>query len=157
MQRHTRWKVAVALLTGLGYCGTAGADPGNTETEDPFHGGFPDGEYATGLRLPAPTLGYLKKGGKQRIGGLAPRAAILDPVLTTQFSHDVTTATVATPTKNLATNTRFSFSYIPAGGADHFGEPCLTTPEEAKAAFAAAGDIWANYIQTTVPITIEVC
>ena len=58
------------------------------------------------------------------------------------------------PEKATAT---FSITYIANGGTDLWGEPCYTFPEEAKAAFNAAADIWGNLLQSTVPITIKAC
>ena len=51
----------------------------------------------------------------------------------------------------------FSITYIPNGGTDKFGEPCYTFPEEAKTAFNAAANVWANILTSTVPITINAC
>lgn len=51
----------------------------------------------------------------------------------------------------------FSITYIPDGSTDLWGEACYTFPEEAKAAFNAAASIWANTLNSSVPITIEAC
>ena len=51
----------------------------------------------------------------------------------------------------------FEFTYVAAGGADHWGEPCAAFPESAKTAFNAAAAIWASEIQSAVPITIRAC
>ncbi|MCI5140612.1 MAG: hypothetical protein D3909_02565, partial [Candidatus Electrothrix sp. ATG1] len=51
----------------------------------------------------------------------------------------------------------FEITYISAGNTDNWGEPCYAFPEEAKAAFNAAADIWANIIDSNVPITIQAC
>lgn len=51
----------------------------------------------------------------------------------------------------------FSITYVPNGGTDLWGETCATFPEEAKAAFNAAGALWGNLLQSSVPITINAC
>jgi hypothetical protein len=51
----------------------------------------------------------------------------------------------------------FTITYIPNGGSDHWGQPCITFPVSAQAAFNAAASIWANLVQSTVPITINAC
>lgn len=55
-----------------------------------------------------------------------------------------------------ATST-FTITYIANGGADAWGEPCYTFPNEAKAAFNAAAAIWGNLLRSNVPITINAC
>lgn len=56
-----------------------------------------------------------------------------------------------------ATATTFTIDYIAAGDTDAYGEDCYDFPEEAKANFEAAADIWANDIDTNVSITIRAC
>ncbi len=51
----------------------------------------------------------------------------------------------------------FSITYVPSGGKDLLGETCTTFPEEAKVAFNAAGALWGNLLQSSVPITINAC
>jgi hypothetical protein len=51
----------------------------------------------------------------------------------------------------------FSVTYVPNGGTDLWGETCTTFPEEAKAAFNAAGALWGNLLQSSVPIAINAC
>ncbi len=55
-----------------------------------------------------------------------------------------------------ATST-FSITYVPNGGTDLWGESCSTFPDGAKAAFNAAGAIWGNLLQSSVPIAINAC
>ena len=55
------------------------------------------------------------------------------------------------------TATTFSIDYIAAGGQDLWGEACYEFPEEAKVNFEAAAAIWANNIDTDVPVTIQAC
>jgi hypothetical protein len=51
----------------------------------------------------------------------------------------------------------FSITYVPSGGTDPWSASCSTFPEGAKAAFNAAGAIWGNLLQSSVPITISAC
>jgi len=51
----------------------------------------------------------------------------------------------------------FSITYVPNGGTDRWGEPCYTFPSQAQAPFNAAAGIWANILQSSVPITIRTC
>jgi len=51
----------------------------------------------------------------------------------------------------------FAINYVPSGGKDPWGKSCSTFPEEAKAAFNAAGAIWGNLLQSSVPININAC
>ncbi len=58
---------------------------------------------------------------------------------------------------NKATATTFTIDYLAAGDTDLWGEECYDFPDEAKANFEAAATIWANDIDTNVPITIQAC
>ncbi len=60
-------------------------------------------------------------------------------------------------TVDKATATTFTIDYIDDGGHDVLGELCYTFPEEAKSNFEAASTIWANSLDTDVPITIQAC
>jgi uncharacterized delta-60 repeat protein len=51
----------------------------------------------------------------------------------------------------------FSITYVSEGDTDHMDRPCYNFPEEAKLPFEAAANIWANIIQSEVPITIRAC
>ena len=51
----------------------------------------------------------------------------------------------------------FSITYVPNGGTDIWGDSCVDFPADAKLAFDAAASIWANIIQSSVPITINAC
>ena len=51
----------------------------------------------------------------------------------------------------------FSITYVPNGGKDIKGRTCTTFPDEAKQALNTAANIWANIIQSSVPITINAC
>lgn len=51
----------------------------------------------------------------------------------------------------------FSITYVAAGGTDPWDAVCVAFPTEAKTAFNAAAAIWANKLQSTVPIKIRAC
>ena len=51
----------------------------------------------------------------------------------------------------------FTITYVASGDTDPWGQTCTTFPDEAKTAFNAAANIWANIIQSSVPITIRAC
>jgi hypothetical protein len=51
----------------------------------------------------------------------------------------------------------FSLTYVANGGTDLWGETCYTFPAQAQTSFNAAANIWANIIQSSVPITIRAC
>ena len=61
---------------------------------------------------------------------------------------------ITEPGKATAT---FAITYVASGGADPWGQACLTFPEEAKAAFNAAAAIWGNSLKSSVPIKISAC
>ena len=62
--------------------------------------------------------------------------------------------TLADP--DAATST-FSITFVTAGGTDPWSQVCSAFPAEAQTAFYAAAAIWANRLQSTVPITIQAC
>lgn len=53
--------------------------------------------------------------------------------------------------------TSFTIRYLNAGEVNSFGDTCIGWPEEAKAAFTYAANIWGNLVQSTVPISINAC
>jgi len=55
-----------------------------------------------------------------------------------------------------ATST-FSITYAPNGDTDPWGETCYTFPSQAQTSFSAAANVWANIIQSSVPIRIRAC
>ena len=55
-----------------------------------------------------------------------------------------------------ATST-FSITYAPNGTTDPWGETCYTFPSQAQTSFSAAANVWANIIQSSVPIRIRAC
>ncbi len=62
--------------------------------------------------------------------------------------------TLADPAAASAT---FQFTYVAAGGTDPWGAVCQDFPVAAQTAFNAAASIWANTLQSSVPITISAC
>lgn len=155
--QHGHWLTLSTVLLIFFWHSTGIAFQANDTSEDPFHGGFQDGEYATGIHLPQPLPTRLNKQENHLVGGSSVRAVILDPVLTTQLSENTNASTASAVTTNLATTASFNFSYYNAGATDPWGAACQTTPNEAKAAFAAAGNIWAEKIRSPILISIQVC
>ncbi|MFA7158811.1 MAG: hypothetical protein WC299_05860 [Kiritimatiellia bacterium] len=51
----------------------------------------------------------------------------------------------------------FTIRYLNAGEVNGFGDTCIGWPEEAKAAFSYAANIWGGLLQSTVPISINAC
>ena len=49
----------------------------------------------------------------------------------------------------------FSITFIASGGKDPWNQTCVTFPDTARTAFTAA--IWANTLQSSVPVTIQAC
>jgi hypothetical protein len=156
---HHHWITTLSFLAMMGWQVSSFSFEANREAEDPFHGGFQDGEYARGIQLPPKLTGKLTNNGKHLLDGAPVRAVILDPVLTTQFNENTqpSTAAAAATVNNLAASASFTFSYYSQGAIDPWGAVCQTTPTEAKGAFTGAGNIWAQKIKSTVPITIQVC
>lgn len=89
------------------------------------------------------------------LNGVPVKAVIFDPApskVPRKIPAQINLATAAQ-----SASASFEITYIANGGTDLSGEPCYTFPEEAKAAFNAATDIWANILVSNVPITIEAC
>ena len=104
--------------------------------------------------LPKALAPRLSADGKTLNKGLSLRAVVFDP-RPSKMRHIPGPANIQNRAE--AATASFSITYIPEGGEDAWGEPCYTFPEEAKACFDAAADIWANTIHSDVPITIEAC
>jgi hypothetical protein len=51
----------------------------------------------------------------------------------------------------------FTIRYLNAGEVNGFGDTCIGWPEEAKAAFTYAAQVWGSLLQSTVPISINAC
>lgn len=56
-----------------------------------------------------------------------------------------------------AATASFTIHYLNAGEANAFGDVCIGWPEEAKAAFTYAANIWGSLVQSSVPISINAC
>ncbi|MDG4552045.1 MAG: CARDB domain-containing protein, partial [Candidatus Contendobacter sp.] len=55
----------------------------------------------------------------------------------------------------LAAQATITVNFLPAGVVD--GDNCITWPEQPKAAFSYAANLWASQLQSSVPITIDAC
>ena len=101
---------------------------------------------------------YLSQDGLTLYNAVAPLVIYADPNPDQQNirvpQSDQVAAAIADPSSASAT---FSITYATAGQTDPWGASCLTFPESAKTAFNAAAAIWANTIQSSVPITIFAC
>ena len=93
--------------------------------------------------------------------GVAPRVLVADPNPPSAPLRvpPPVRATVMTPEGEVpqAATASFTIDYIANGGADLWSEPCYTFPESAKASFNAAAAIWADLLQSSVPIAIRAC
>ncbi|MCA1808294.1 MAG: hypothetical protein LC725_02355 [Lentisphaerae bacterium] len=63
------------------------------------------------------------------------------------------------PTRDLARarTSNINIRYLEAGEINIFNDVCVGWPEDAKAAFSYAAQIWASLIEVPVPITINAC
>jgi hypothetical protein len=105
--------------------------------------------------VPAPLEPQLSSDGKTLYNAVPPVVYVVDPnpsqkPLRIQAPFDLLTL----PPESA---TAFSITYVPNGVQDAFGNNCYTFPDGAKTAFEAAANIWANLIQSSVPITIKAC
>lgn len=88
--------------------------------------------------------------------GVPARVVIADP----EKPVDVRYVPPAVPLKSLNPNqavSTFSITYYAAGEKDPWNTTCYAFPASAKTAFSAAAAIWADTIQSTVPISIKAC
>lgn len=51
----------------------------------------------------------------------------------------------------------FTIEYLNAGEINYYGDVCVGWPEEAKAAFSYAANIWGTLVNSSVPIKINAC
>jgi len=110
---------------------------------------------ATEYSGPKPLTPQLSSDGRTLYNGIPAVIYIVDPnppQNQVNIPPPVKLSTV--PEKATAT---FSITYIANGGADAWGEPCYTFPNEAKAAFNDAAAVWGDLLQSNVPITINAC
>ncbi|MBM9605779.1 PPC domain-containing protein [Desulfopila inferna] len=104
--------------------------------------------------LPDPLQPQLSEDGLTVVDAVPLRAVINDPnpatlrrvPLPPEYSIDPSAATSS-----------FTINYIAAGGTDKWEEPCSTFPASARTVFTAAANVWANILQSSVPITIKAC
>ncbi len=104
--------------------------------------------------LPKPLTPRLSADGKTLYNGMPLKAVVFDPN-PTRLRRIPAPANIQASEE--AATASFSISYIPEGELDPWDAECHTFPEEAKACFEAAADIWAHTIQSDVPITIKAC
>lgn len=107
------------------------------------------------VTLPEPLTPHLSVDGKTLFNGLPLKAVVSDP------NPSITLRRIPAPVgltaQPEAATASFAITYIPNGGSDLWGEACYAFPEEAKTAFNAAANIWANILNSSVPITINAC
>jgi len=103
--------------------------------------------------LPIPLTPELSEDGNT-LYNAGPLIAVLDDPNPTTLRRIPAPAISDQPE---AATASFSITYIPNGGADAWGETCYTFPEEAKTAFDYAANIWANTLNSNVPIAINAC
>ncbi len=51
----------------------------------------------------------------------------------------------------------FTINYLNAGEVNYYGDVCIGWPEDAKAAFTYAANIWGTLLNSSVPIKISAC
>jgi hypothetical protein len=111
--------------------------------------------------LPDPVPARVSADGLTIEQGVAPRVLVADPNPPSAPLRvpPPVRATVMTPEGEVpqAATASFTIDYIANGGADLWSEPCYTFPESAKASFNAAAAIWADLLQSSVPIAIRAC
>ncbi|MDH3349594.1 MAG: hypothetical protein OEM02_16025 [Desulfobulbaceae bacterium] len=83
------------------------------------------------------------------------KAVVFDPTPPTTLRR--VPSSVAVMALEKITSTSFSITYLPAGSTDIWGEPCYSFPLYAKTAFEAAANVWANILDSSVPVTIQAC
>lgn len=88
--------------------------------------------------------------------GMPARIVIADPVNPVNVRHVPPPVPLRSLDPQKAVSS-FTISYYAAGETDPWDEPCFTFPAAAKTAFNAAAAIWADTVQSTVPITIKAC
>ena len=99
----------------------------------------------------------LSEDGQTLYDAVPPLVVVVDPNPEMQgikVAGPTAAEALAAPEGAAAT---FTINYIAAGGKDLWDQVCVAFPAEAKAAFNAAAAIWANTLQSSVPITINAC
>jgi hypothetical protein len=134
------------LVVGLLFAQYAWTAPANDDLTTPF-----TFEYF----VPAPVEPQLSSDGNVLYNGVLPVVYVdnpnpsYEPLRIPARFHLLNLPESATAT--------FSITYVANGGTDPWGVSCYTFPDEAKTAFEATANIWANILQSSVPITISAC
>ena len=101
---------------------------------------------------------YISEDEKTLIAANPPRILVPDPNPEMQNLHFPRSPWIEEAISGRSTpSATFDITYKPAGTQDLWGTNCSTFPEEAKTACNGAANIWANLIQSSVPITISAC
>ncbi len=104
--------------------------------------------------LSEPLVQFVSADGFSVSNGIPVKVMLNDPSpsalrkvpLPAQYSMDPSTAT-----------STVSIQYVGPGGTDKWGESCSSFPNNARTVFKAASNVWANILQSSVPITIQAC
>jgi len=103
--------------------------------------------------------------GQTAMGPLLPEGVALadasapQPVRVVVGRNDVPPYQVAPPTHfaKQPKTAAFTIQYLNAGEVNYYNDVCIGWPEEAKAAFTYAANIWGTLINSSVPIKISAC
>lgn len=151
--RHVMAVIAiVGLLFGLLVVPGGSVTAQERREADPAEQGVGRLDYY----VPPPLDSQLLADGNTVRRGVPARVVIADPVnpVNVRYVPPPEELGRLDPSKAVSS---FGISYYAAGEKDPWDEPCFDFPAEAKTAFSAAAAIWANTVQSTVPITIKAC
>lgn len=103
--------------------------------------------------------------GQTAMGPLRPEGVALSdantppPVKVMLGRNDVAPFRIAPPASFAAKpkTATFTINYLNAGETNYFDDVCVGWPEDAKAAFTYAANIWGTLLNSTVPIKISAC
>jgi hypothetical protein len=121
-------------------------------------GGYTSVQAQDGLDdfVPSPLQAQLSEDGNTLESGVPPRIYIADPVNPVNVHYVPPPVPLVSLDPKRAVSS-FSISYYAAGEKDPWDEPCYDFPADAKTAFSAAAAIWANTVQSTIPVSIKAC
>jgi hypothetical protein len=119
-------------------------------------GGLKNGVRAQGQTPPA-LKPSLSADGQTLYNGLQTMVVVADPSMAGKNIPAGTPAAGEVLTASRKTVSTWSITYLAAGKQDQWGATCLAFPTAAKAAINAAAAIWANLLQSRVPIKIQLC
>ena len=108
-----------------------------------------------GYSSSAPMEPELSSDGKTLYNAVLPAVYVVNPDPSHQRVQIPASFNLLTVPESVTAT--FSITYVPNGDTDIWGHPCSTFPAQAQAPFNAAANIWANTIQSSVPITIRAC